>query len=168
MNQKSYIKEVLKRFNMKECKLVKTMFNANLKLLKISDEEFENVKRKMEGVPDKAGVGHLMHALVATRADIAFVVSTTCQYYVEGRSTALDCSENIIRYLKGILDFKLCLKGKDIDVRGFCNADLVGDSNDWWSTMGYVCFYWHWSHFMGMQETTNHYIIYDGGRVHGQ
>ena len=27
-------------------------------------------------------------------------------------------------------------------------------------------FYWHWSYFMKMQETTNHCIVYDGGGVH--
>ena len=32
MNQKSYIEEVLKRFNMEECKPVGTLFDVNLKL----------------------------------------------------------------------------------------------------------------------------------------
>jgi hypothetical protein len=40
------------------------------------DEELENVQRKMEGVSYKAKVGSLMYAMVATKADIAFAVST--------------------------------------------------------------------------------------------
>ena len=35
-----------------------------------------NVQREMEGVPYKAGVGSLMYAMMATRADITFAVST--------------------------------------------------------------------------------------------
>ena len=43
MNQRSYIEEVLKCFNMEECKLVGIPFDANSKLLKLSNEEYENV-----------------------------------------------------------------------------------------------------------------------------
>ena len=35
-----------------------------------------NVQMKMEGVSYKAGVGSLIYAMVATKADIASVVST--------------------------------------------------------------------------------------------
>ena len=46
MNQRSYIEQVLKRFNMEKCKPVGTLFDANSKLLKLLDEKFENVQRK--------------------------------------------------------------------------------------------------------------------------
>ena len=45
MNQSSYIEEVLKRFNMKECKPIEYLFDVNSKLLKLLDEEFMNVQR---------------------------------------------------------------------------------------------------------------------------
>lgn len=38
----------------------------------------------------------------------------------------------------GILDFKLCIGGKDIVLRGFCIAHWAGDANDRRSTMGCV------------------------------
>jgi hypothetical protein len=44
--------------------------------VQILDEELENVQRKMEGVSYKAKVGSLMYAMMATKADIAFAVST--------------------------------------------------------------------------------------------
>jgi hypothetical protein len=53
---------------MEECKPIGTPFNANLKLLKFLDEEFENVQRKIEGVPYKARVGSLIYAMVSTNA----------------------------------------------------------------------------------------------------
>ena len=64
---------------MEECKPVRTPFDVNSKLLKLSDEEFVNVQRKIEGVPYKARVGSLMYAMMATRADVAFAVSTVSQ-----------------------------------------------------------------------------------------
>ena len=51
MSQTSYIEEVLRRFNMEDCKPVATPSDANFKLLKLLDEEFGNVKMEMEGVP---------------------------------------------------------------------------------------------------------------------
>jgi hypothetical protein len=39
MNQKSYIKKILKHVNMEECKPVGTPFDVNSKLLKLSDED---------------------------------------------------------------------------------------------------------------------------------
>ena len=47
---------------------------------------------------------------------------------------------HIIRYLKGTLDFKLCLGGMDVVLRGFCDADWTGDVNDQQSIMGYMLF----------------------------
>jgi hypothetical protein len=32
-----------------------------------------------------------------------------------------------MRYLKGTLDLKLCLGGKDVSLRGYCGADWGGD-----------------------------------------
>ena len=55
MNQRSYIEEVLKRFNMKKYKLVRIPFDANLKLSKLLYEEFGNVQREIEGVLYKVG-----------------------------------------------------------------------------------------------------------------
>lgn len=40
MNQNKYIEEVLKRFNIKHCKPIGTPLEANLKLIKFTDEEF--------------------------------------------------------------------------------------------------------------------------------
>jgi hypothetical protein len=101
MNQKSYIEDVFKRFNMKECKPVGIPFDTNLKLLKLSDEEFENVLRKMEGVPYKAGVGSLMYATVTTKANIAFAMSTVSQFMSNADLPHWIVLKYIMRKLKG-------------------------------------------------------------------
>ena len=48
MNQRNYIEEVFKRFNMEVCKPLRTAFNVKSKLLGLSNEEFGNVQRKMK------------------------------------------------------------------------------------------------------------------------
>lgn len=64
-----------------------------------------------EGIPYKVEVGSFMYAI-----------------HVEGQSTALD-AHCIMRYLKDNLDFRLCLRDKNIVLRGFCNAEWEGDAN---------------------------------------
>ena len=45
----------------------------------------------------------------------------------------------IMRYLKGTLDFKLCLRG-NILLRDFCDANWLKDANDWEFITGYMFF----------------------------
>ena len=122
MNQMSYLEEVFKRFNMEECKLVRIPFNANSKL-KLMDKKFGNVQRKMKSVLYKARVGSLIFAMVDTRADIIFAVSTVSQFMSKAGPPHWMVVKHIMRYLKGTLDFKSCLDGKDIALREFCNVD---------------------------------------------
>ena len=119
MNQKSYIEEILKHFNMDECKPVGTPFNVNSKLLKLSDEELINVQREMKSAPYKVGVGSLMYAMVATRADIAFAVSTVSQFMSKAGPPYWMAIKFIMMYLKDTLNFKLCLEGEDIVLKKF-------------------------------------------------
>jgi hypothetical protein len=139
----------------------------NSKLLKLSDEEFVGVQKKMEGVPYKAGVGSLMYAMMATRAHISFAVNTVSQFMLKASPLHWMAIKFIMRYMKGTLDFKLCFKGKDIVLRGFCDADVGGRCKQPAIHHGVRIFCWPWSHFVEMQETTNHCIIYKGDGIHG-
>jgi hypothetical protein len=104
------------------------------------DEEFVNVQREMEGVAYKATVGSLIYAMVATRVVVSFAVSTVSQFMSKAGPPHWMAVKRIIRYLKGTLDFKLCLGGKDVVLRGFCDADWVGDAPRRRSTTGYMIF----------------------------
>ena len=73
----------------KNVKPVGTPLDANLELLKLLDEEFENVQTEMKGIPYKAGVGSFMYAMVAK--DRYCICSEYGELiHVEGHSTTLD------------------------------------------------------------------------------
>jgi hypothetical protein len=78
--QSKYIEEVLKRFNMEECKPIGTLLDVNSKLLKLTDEEFQGIEEEMQSIPYKAAVGSLMYAMVGTWPDLAFPVSMVSQF----------------------------------------------------------------------------------------
>ena len=60
--QMNYIEKVFKHFNMEKCKPLETPFDANSKLLKLLDEEFENVRTKGNERWFIQGHGRISHA----------------------------------------------------------------------------------------------------------
>ncbi len=125
---------------MEECKPIGTPLDVNSKLLKLTEEEFQGIQEEMQGIPYKAAVGSLMYAMVGTRPDLAFPVSMVSQFMSRAGPSHWMVVKRIMRYLKGTLDLKLCLGGKDVSLRGYCDADWGGDANERCSTTGYVFF----------------------------
>ena len=109
MSQHKYLEEILKRFNMEECKAIGTPLDTHVKLAKLTDEEFEEVRADMQGVPYKAAVGCLMYATVATRPDLAFPVSVVSQHMSKYGRMHWVAKKRVMRYLQGTLGLKLQL-----------------------------------------------------------
>ena len=71
-------------------------------------------------------IGSLMY-LTNTRPDICFAVNTLCQYMVEPRHVHLTATKQVLRYLKGIVDYGLWYVPD-------CEFGLVGYTDlDWCS-----------------------------------
>ena len=138
MSQHKYLEEILKRFNMEECKAIGTPLDTHVKLAKLTDEEFEEVRADMQGVPYKAAVGCLMYAMVATRPDLAFPVSVVSQHMSKYGPMHWAAMKRVMRYLQGTLGLKLQLGGAHATLHGFCDADWAGDEADRRSTTSYV------------------------------
>jgi hypothetical protein len=71
-----------------------------------------------------------MYAMVGTRPDLAFPVSMVSQVMSRAGPSHWMVVKRIMRYLKGTLDLKLCLGGKDVSLRGYYDADWGGDEID--------------------------------------
>ena len=100
LGQWKYAVEILKRFEMMDCKAMNTPMASNLKLL--SDASLETVDATMY----RQIIGSLMY-LMNTRLDIFFVVNTLSQYLTDPRSVQLIAAKHILRYLKGTIDYGL-------------------------------------------------------------
>ena len=92
--------EILKRFDMLDCKAMSTPMDTNLKLL--FDESLELVDVSQY----KEIIGSLMY-LMNNRIDICFVVNILSQYLVKPRCVHLITSKHVMRYLKGMIHFGL-------------------------------------------------------------
>ena len=81
-------------------------------------------------------IGSLMY-LKNTRANICFAVNTLNQYLVQPRWVPLIAAKNVMRYLKGTIDFGLYYDGShEYRLYGYTDADWAGSVSDRKSTSG--------------------------------
>ncbi|KMQ81925.1 gag-pol polyprotein, partial [Lasius niger] len=76
LTQRQYIKAILERFNMQDCKSVKTPIDTNVQLTKPSRAN----EKIMKQYPYQCLIGALMYLAVSTRPDIAFAVNFMSQF----------------------------------------------------------------------------------------
>ena len=100
MCQGKYIRDVLKRFAMDDCKAIGTPLDVNSKLLKLMDEEYATEAQSMVEVPYKQAVGSLMYAMIGTRPDLAFPISVVSQHMAKPGSKHLVAVKRIIEVKK--------------------------------------------------------------------
>lgn len=75
MSQNNCTQEVLKRFNLENCKPIATSMNAAIKLSKKMCPNTEEEKYRMKQFPYRNLVGSLMYLATSTRPDISHAVS---------------------------------------------------------------------------------------------
>ncbi|KAK9181573.1 hypothetical protein WN944_024711 [Citrus x changshan-huyou] len=109
LSQKNYLKKILRRFNMQDCKSISTPLPVNFKLSSSMCPSNEAERKKMSQGPYASAVGK--HWIAVKR---------------------------ILRYIKGTLDVALCYGGSEFTVRGYVDSDFTGDLDKRKSTTGYV------------------------------
>jgi len=83
-------------------------------------------------------VGGLIH-LTTTRAEITFVVGMLSRFFNCLRETHWNTSKRVFMYIKGTSQFGIVLEKIDnFMLKGFLDADWVGDAYERKSTIGYA------------------------------
>ena len=128
LNQEKNTIEILKRFGMLDCKAINTPMVKNLKLLSGDSLEIVDVTLYRQII------GSLIY-LKNTRPNICFTMNTLSQYMVEPRHVHLVAAKQVMRYLKGTLDYGLRYKiDNEFKLCGYTNSDWEGSVEDRKST----------------------------------
>jgi hypothetical protein len=128
LNQGKYFVQILKGFDMMDCKYMSTPMEMNLKLLVDTLSEIVDVTLY------KQMIGSLMY-LMNARLDICFIVNTLGQCLVEPRCVHLVATTHVMRYLKGTLDYGLYfIRDCDFRLYGYTDLDWAGSDFDRKST----------------------------------
>ncbi|KAE8705938.1 hypothetical protein F3Y22_tig00110415pilonHSYRG00197 [Hibiscus syriacus] len=77
LSKKNYLKNILSRFNMQDCKPISTHLPINFKLSSSMSPSSEEERMEMSRVPYASAVGSLMFAMICTRPDIAQAVGVS-------------------------------------------------------------------------------------------
>ncbi|PKI32749.1 hypothetical protein CRG98_046862 [Punica granatum] len=140
--QRKYLKEILKRFGMEECKSVSTPMNLKEKLQKGDGVE------ATDATTYRSLIGRLMY-LTVTRPDIKFTVSALSRFMNCASELHMMAAKRVVRYLKGTATFGIKFsRGNQFKLSGFTNSDWANCVDDMRSASGYCftlgswCFSW--------------------------
>ncbi len=100
LGQSKYIGEILKSFNMENCKLVATPLEASSKLCKPLTTRTPEEIDAMKGVPYRELVGSLVYVMVATRPDLSNAVSIISQFMQDPSLEHWVAATRILKYLE--------------------------------------------------------------------
>ena len=142
LSQQEYVRTVLKRFHMEDCKPVASPMATGVKLLR-NDPADATSTEDMTKVPYASAVGALMYAALATRPDIAYAVTALCQFMANPAVSHWNAAKRVFRYLQGTQEHALVYGwngGKDQPLYGYSDSDWGNDVNDRRSVTGWVFF----------------------------
>jgi hypothetical protein len=131
--QRKYAKEMLKKFNMENCKSMSTPMCPKEKLCK--DNEAEQVDETLY----RSLIGCLMY-LTTTRPDVMYAVSVLSRFMNCAKESHFKAAKRVLRYIKGTINYgiKFC-RSQNFKLQGYSDSDWAGSLDDMKSTSGY-CF----------------------------
>lgn len=134
ISQTKYAKEMLKRFQMNECKPIGTHMETSCKL----KQEFD--QPDVEHTMYKSMIGSLLY-LTTTRPDIMHFVCLVSRFQSSPKQSQLEAIKRILKYISGTIDFGLWYpRHNDFTLIAYTNVDWVGYIDDRKSTFGGVFF----------------------------
>jgi transposase InsO family protein len=132
ITQSKYVKEILNRFNMSDCKVSTIPLEQNVKLCS------QDGTKDADGTLYRQLVGSLNY-LTTTRPDISYAVSILSQFMAKPNESHWKAAKKVLRYLKGTMNFGLLYTDKfDVQLAGFSDSDWAGNPDDRRSTTGYA------------------------------
>lgn len=136
IDQSHYVKQVLERFGMTDCKSAPTPSDVNQKLSVAMCTEENSLVGK---VPYQELIGSLLYLSGATRPDIAFAVNDLSRFNDKHSEPHWKALKRILRYLKGTIDSKIKYKrSEENDMTAYSDADWGADVDKRRSCTGYV------------------------------
>jgi hypothetical protein len=138
LSQKAYLNSVLKKFSMEESKSVAVPILKGIKLSEEMCAKTPEERKFMSNIPYSSALGSLMYAMLFTRPDLCYAVGILSRYQVNPGETHWKQLRNVLRYVKGTMDYHLCFNGHNLQLQGFTDADWQGDLDERKSTSGYI------------------------------
>lgn len=117
VSQKKYIEDLLKSFNLNQCKTFPISLNPSLKLQTANYTELEDV------ISFRKLISKLIY-VTQSRPDIAFPVSFLSQFMQKPTRVQFRATKHILRYLAGSMEFGIFYqRNKSCKLEGYSGSD---------------------------------------------
>jgi len=150
INQAPYIEALLKRFQMDNCIGISTPMDPNCQL----EAALPGYTAPRDHLLEyQQVIGSIMYAMLGTRPDLAFTVSTLSKYCSNPTPEHAIAAKRTLRYLRKTINVGIIFKGQEnpaiaeaiagaspttTGITGFTDSDWAGDVDSRKSTSGYV------------------------------
>ena len=139
ISQDSYIRTILARFNMSDCKSVSTPAAPGSQLLVAPTHNDE--EKEAGEIPYKSAVGSLWYASRGTRPDIEYSTNNVAQHASKFGLAHWQAVKRVFRYLSGSISYCITyFKTGVIRIVAYSDSDWAADTNNRRSKTGYVVF----------------------------
>ena len=139
LSQKAYLEKVLKKYNMHASNATPAPIVKGDSFGKFQCPKNQYEIDQMKGVPYASAVGSLQYAQVCTSPDLAFVTGVLGRYQENPGIEHWKMVKKALRYAQGTKDLMLTYRRSDsLEIRGYSDANFVGDKDDRKSTSGYM------------------------------
>ena len=124
ISQKSYIKSIIRHFNLEDVKSLTIPIDPNILLSKDQCSTTKEEIKTMKKIPYFEAIGTLNWVAVGSHPDISFVISQLVQFMENPGRIHWEVAKQVLRYLKGTKDLKLSYgRGGEKGLQAFANAD---------------------------------------------
>lgn len=100
LSQTGYLKNILQKFGMNDCKPVATPMEPNFKI----DNKHKEICNKELERKGRALIGCLMYAMIGSRPDLCLPVSFLSKYQSNASEELWTTLKKVLRYFKGNSD----------------------------------------------------------------
>jgi hypothetical protein len=134
LDQTEYIKRLLVKYGMSECKPVSTPLPVNCKLEKSNKKCLDDDVYRYRQL-----LGSLMYLSVCTRPDISYACSQLSMFNTCFDENHWRMAKRVLRYLAGTINYGLCFtKGVTFNLTAYADASWANDLSDRKSYTGFV------------------------------
>ncbi|UYV68112.1 hypothetical protein LAZ67_5003088 [Cordylochernes scorpioides] len=131
LSQSTYVKSILQKFNMIECRPVSTPLDISFPISKGDCPTDEEEKERMKAIPYRELIGSLLYLANCTRPDLMFSVTRLAQFASNPGRRHWQAAKHVLRYLHGSLNLSLVYRRTDSnDVCAYSDADWASDIDD--------------------------------------
>lgn len=118
LSNAQYVQKILEDFNMTAATPVHTPMECKTISSADSPEPGSAEWLRMQNVPYRESVGQLTYLMRTARPDLAFAVSLVNRYLHNPGERHWAAVKRILRYVKGTLNYELCLSPQDMTLTG--------------------------------------------------